>query len=427
MLGCGCEYSFIHYLHSHPQKQIHAFTFVIVITSPLFGHMIPLLDFAKLLSEYHYVTYIVSASKLGILKQYVFTNKTETNITIQSRVEFIGLIDGINDDYEVSCTSIPIQAIPRQMYEPLLRLLFPKTTTMSLATHSITRSIDLIITDLFVMLPVWEGFKRNIPTYLFIPNTLSSFIRYINIIMNKIKNGKLESNFDRRITDTISLTKGLICNSIFELDEKYLKELRRQSLFGSNSDLIIHIKQWLDIHWKRANRSACVIYVAFGSWVSLEHKQLIEITNALKPYPFIWSLKNKSQAFILPLGIDTKQHLLLDWVPQRFILSHPAIRLFISHGGWNSLLESMLTAKPTLVWPFFADQTLNGYRLEYEFGMGRYILNTDLASGRKIVTKIRAQLKEKIQVQQEYSQALQQGHDAYLMEHDKKITRYIYS
>lgn len=152
----------------------------------------------------------------------------------------------------------------------------------------------------------------------------------------------------------------------------------------------------MNTHWERANRSASVIYVAFGSWVSLDDRQLLQIITALKPYPFIWSLKKKSQAVILPVGIDDKQHLLLDWAPQRFILSHPAVRLFISHGGWNSLLESLRTAKPTLIWPFFADQTVNGYRLEYEFGTGRCIPKTDLASGQQLVTsdELASHLKE---------------------------------
>ncbi|UJR12600.1 hypothetical protein I4U23_016775 [Adineta vaga] len=96
-------------IYNHTEKKILGH--VVVITSPLFGHIIPLLDFAKRLSEYHYVTYIISASKLDILKPYVFTNKTETNTTIQSGIEFIGLIDGINDDYlervGVQSSSIP--------------------------------------------------------------------------------------------------------------------------------------------------------------------------------------------------------------------------------------------------------------------------------------------------------------------------------
>ena len=168
--------------------------------------------------------------------------------------------------------------------------------------------------------------------------------------------------------------------------------------------MVGYVKQWLDRHWERANKSATVIYVAFGSWVSLESKQLVEIANALMPYPFIWSLKATLQTFISSLGIDGEQHLLIDWAPQRAILSHPAIRLFISHGGWNSLLESMLVGKPTLVWPFFADQTMNGYRLEYELGMGKCMTNTDLTNGQRMISsdEIKQYLKGMLDQEEKY-------------------------
>jgi hypothetical protein len=73
---------------------------IVLITSPFFGHMIPILDFAKRLSLHHHVTYVVSASKLNILKQYGFLD--ENSGSTQSRLEIIGLYDGNDDDYEVS-------------------------------------------------------------------------------------------------------------------------------------------------------------------------------------------------------------------------------------------------------------------------------------------------------------------------------------
>ncbi len=73
---------------------------IILITSPFFGHMIPLLDFARRLSLYHHVTYIVSASKLDALKQCGFLD--ENNDSTQSMLKIIGLFDGNDDDYEVS-------------------------------------------------------------------------------------------------------------------------------------------------------------------------------------------------------------------------------------------------------------------------------------------------------------------------------------
>jgi hypothetical protein len=76
----------------------------VLITSPFFGHMIPLLDFAKRLSIHHHVTFVVSASKLDMLKQrgFIDQNDNENGNSTQSNLQIIGLFDGNNQDYEVS-------------------------------------------------------------------------------------------------------------------------------------------------------------------------------------------------------------------------------------------------------------------------------------------------------------------------------------
>jgi hypothetical protein len=66
--------------------------------------MIPLLDFAKRLSIHHHVTFVVSASKLDMLKQrgFIDQNDNENGNSTQSNLQIIGLFDGNNQDYEVS-------------------------------------------------------------------------------------------------------------------------------------------------------------------------------------------------------------------------------------------------------------------------------------------------------------------------------------
>jgi UDP:flavonoid glycosyltransferase YjiC (YdhE family) len=47
------------------------------------------------------------------------------------------------------------------------------------------------------------------------------------------------------------------------------------------------------------------------------------------------------------------------WVPQTRILQHPAVGAFLSHCGWNSVLESIAARLPILVWPQRAEQKMN--------------------------------------------------------------------
>ncbi|CAF4124270.1 unnamed protein product, partial [Adineta steineri] len=328
----------------------------------------------------------------------------------------IGLFDGNTNDYEATNFEAlnHIQQILDRMHKPLRKLLFPtharsssatSSPTVSFATSLIQHPIDLIISDLFILPPVWEGQKRNIMAYLFVPNNLLAYLGYISASVAKIKSGELGLDFDRLLHKTISVAKGLICNSIRELDKQSLNDLRQQTVPGSNrpiffvaplmSDVLnqqqhipnaVSITKWLDDQYEKANQNPSVIYISFGSWAYLEPVQIKEIVRALKPYPFIWALKANLQTSISPSWIDKERHLLLEWAPQRLILSHPAIRLFISHGGWNSLLEGMSAGKPTLIWPLFGDQIINGERLDYELGMGRCLQNTALTNGHKHVS-----------------------------------------
>ena len=77
---------------------------IVLIASPFYGHMIPILDFAKRLSIHHHVTYIVSASKLDMLQRRGFIDEitNESDSSVQPKLDVIGIRDGNNDDYEVS-------------------------------------------------------------------------------------------------------------------------------------------------------------------------------------------------------------------------------------------------------------------------------------------------------------------------------------
>ncbi len=74
----------------------------------------------------------------------------------------------------------------------------------------------------------------------------------------------------------------------------------------------------------------------------------------------LWSLP-KNQHQILPALPDSFR--IEDFVPQQAVLSHPAVRLFISHCGMNSINEALYWAKPILALPFFGDQHYNAARL----------------------------------------------------------------
>ncbi|KAI3418957.1 hypothetical protein GPALN_008050 [Globodera pallida] len=68
---------------------------------------------------------------------------------------------------------------------------------------------------------------------------------------------------------------------------------------------------------------------------------------------------------------------LTPWAPQRAILAHPRLRLFITHGGYNSLLEGAQSGTPVLSIGFFADQRRNA-RVPQRNGWGKAFENWKL-------------------------------------------------
>ncbi len=56
--------------------------------------------------------------------------------------------------------------------------------------------------------------------------------------------------------------------------------------------------------------------------------------------------------------------MLKKWLPQQDVLGHPNVRMFITHGGLGSSIESIYHGKPLVIMPGFADQFSNGDRAE---------------------------------------------------------------
>ncbi|XP_062221239.1 UDP-glycosyltransferase 73E1-like [Phragmites australis] len=124
------------------------------------------------------------------------------------------------------------------------------------------------------------------------------------------------------------------------------------------------ITAWLD---EQAPDS--VMYVSFGSIARKFSKQLFEVGHGLKDSgnPFLWVVKESEatspevQQWLHALEECTAGRGLVvrGWAPQLTVLSHRAVGGFVTHCGWNSLLEAIAHGVPVVTWPHFEDQFLN--------------------------------------------------------------------
>ena len=137
--------------------------------------------------------------------------------------------------------------------------------------------------------------------------------------------------------------------------------------------------EWLDLHGPDS-----VLYISFGSQNTIGLSQMMELAIGLEDsgVSFIWvirppigfDMKSEFRDEWLPEGFEermkqSKRGLLVrNWAPQLDILSHKSTGAFLSHCGWNSVLESLSQGVPILGWPMAAEQAYNSKMLMEEMG-----------------------------------------------------------
>uniref|UniRef100_A0ACD6A427 Uncharacterized protein n=1 Tax=Avena sativa TaxID=4498 RepID=A0ACD6A427_AVESA len=125
--------------------------------------------------------------------------------------------------------------------------------------------------------------------------------------------------------------------------------------------------------WLDGQPAKSVVYVALGSEVPLRADQVHELALGLKlaGTRFLWALRKPSgvtDADILPPGFDERTRgrglVVTGWVPQISVLAHGAVAAFLTHCGWNSIIEGLLFGHPLIMLPIFGDQGPNARLME---------------------------------------------------------------
>ncbi|KAF9602406.1 hypothetical protein IFM89_027535 [Coptis chinensis] len=190
--------------------------------------------------------------------------------------------------------------------------------------------------------------------------------------------------------------QGIIVNSFDSLEPRALKALRdglcvkngstpplycmgpliadRDGNKGSGA--VVHeCLSWLD---EQPSRS--VVFLCFGSLGLFSEAQIKEIAIGLEKSEqrFLWVVRSpptddKNKRFLAPPEPDldvllpqgfldrTKDRGLVvkSWAPQVEVLGRESVGGFVSHCGWNSVLEAVCAGVPMVAWPLYAEQRIN--------------------------------------------------------------------
>ncbi|KAJ6791756.1 7-deoxyloganetin glucosyltransferase-like [Iris pallida] len=121
------------------------------------------------------------------------------------------------------------------------------------------------------------------------------------------------------------------------------------------------------LEWLGGKAAGSVLYVNFGSLTVMTNEKLAEFAWGLADsgYDFLWVIRNDvamGRPAVLPREFyagTSGRGMLAGWCPQEEVLAHPSVGGFLTHCGWNSVVESIGAGVPMLCWPLAAEQHAN--------------------------------------------------------------------
>ncbi|KAM1128403.1 hypothetical protein ACFX15_037682 [Malus domestica] len=383
---------------------------VAIVPTPGIGHLTPLVELAKRLVVHHNfsVTFIISNDRSLLAPQKKVLEALSTlsiSYVLLPPVSFDDLPDDVMIETKIGLT--------------LTRSLSALRDSVRVLNKS-TRLVSLVV-DHFGAEAFDVAMEFRVSPYMFLPNSAMSLLLIFHMPhLHETTSCEYRDmpepvqlpgcvplhgrDFGDGLQDRTSPTykvlmhvinkygsaAGIMVNSFVDLEPGAFKALKEQgkgvppvypvgpviktgSIDGFDGNKCL---RWLD---KQPNGS--VLFVSFGSGGTFSQEQLNELALGLElsGHRFIWAVKSpnettKSASYFSvkgeenPLGFlpngfleRTKDVGLVvpTWAPQVEVLNHRSTGGFLTHCGWNSILESIVHGVPLIAWPLYAEQKMN--------------------------------------------------------------------
>ncbi|KAK1418864.1 hypothetical protein QVD17_28012 [Tagetes erecta] len=187
--------------------------------------------------------------------------------------------------------------------------------------------------------------------------------------------------------------KAIMVNTVFELETYAMEALSADKtiprVYPVGPVLNLNGKPFEDdiLRWLDNQPPSSVVFLCFGSMGSFVESQVKEIARGLEQsgYRFLWSLRRpppdkkppvpgeyEDPSVVLPEGFLERTREIgkvIGWAPQVAALAHDAVGGFVSHCGWNSVLESLWFGVPLAAWPMYAEQQMNAFEMVVDLGL----------------------------------------------------------
>ncbi|XP_051132349.1 UDP-glycosyltransferase 86A1-like [Andrographis paniculata] len=201
----------------------------------------------------------------------------------------------------------------------------------------------------------------------------------------------------------------IICNTVEDLESDTLSALNTEQptyaigpIVSNFTSQTLTTSLWSEsdfTEWLNTKPKRSVLYVSFGSHAHTTSKQdILEIAYGLQisGVNFVWVIRpdivSSDETNVLPEGFEESingRGLIVQWCRQTKVISHPAIGGFLSHCGWNSVLESIWCRVPLLCFPLFTDQFTNRKLVVNDWKIGINLCDRETITREEVEEKIK--------------------------------------
>ncbi|XP_042495281.1 UDP-glycosyltransferase 86A1-like [Macadamia integrifolia] len=168
----------------------------------------------------------------------------------------------------------------------------------------------------------------------------------------------------------------VLCNTVQELEPNTISALQLEKPFYAVGPIFptksfVATSLWSEsdcTQWLNTKPHGSVLYVSFGSYAHVSKEEIVEIAKGLQlsKANIVWVLRPdivvSNEGDPLPDGFREEmgeRGLIVQWCRQMEVLKHPAVGGFLTHCGWNSILETISCGVPLLCFPLLTDQFTN--------------------------------------------------------------------
>ncbi|XP_058200943.1 crocetin glucosyltransferase, chloroplastic-like [Rhododendron vialii] len=385
---------------------------ILLVTFPAQGHINPSLQFVKRLVKMGiHVTFLTAFSAVNRI--------TKSAAAVPRDVTFLGFSDGHDDgfkagiDYEVYmadlrrcgseavakaitasgdngkpivhvvyATLLPwVSQVARDLHVPSTLLWNQPATILDIYYYSFYGYGD-VLNESKISDPSWSielpGLPRltgrDLPSFLLAPNVYKSalplFKEHIDTLDEETNPKILVNSFEALEMEALKAIGKLNFVAIGPLIPSAFLDGKDPSDNSFGGDLLQKSNDY--IKWLDSKPRESVIYVAFGSYSALAKQQTEEVARGLLDCgrAFLWVMRGKENGE--KEEEDTmnyeeeleQQGMIVPWCSQVEILSHSSVGCFVSHCGWNSSLESLVSGVPVVAFPQWTDQVTNAKLIE---------------------------------------------------------------